>query len=208
MLELEPVVAGLDEPLFVTHAGDGSGDIYVVEKSGVVKVVRKGAARGAPFLDISARVRSSAFEQGLLGLAFHPNYTSNGYLFVNYTDHAGDTVIARYTAPGDGSSADSNTEMTILTYEQPFQNHNGGTGGGGGGGDRFGNAQDRGQLLGKMLRIDVDSGDRYGIPPDNPFIGEPGARGEVWAVGLRNPWRYSFDKATGDLYIADVGQNA
>ncbi len=220
-LDLVPVVMGLSQPLFITHAGDGSGEIYVVEKAGRVEVAKDGVKRTVPFLNITDRVRSSGSEQGLLGLAFHPNYKTNGWFYVNYTDLNGDTVIARYTASGDRRVADANSQKQILFVAQPYANHNGGNlifgpdgmlwiglGDGGSAGDPQRNGQNKAALLGKMLRIDVDRGDPYAIPRDNPFVNDPGARGEVWAFGLRNPWRYSFDRATGDLYIADVGQNA
>ncbi len=220
-LALVPVATGLAQPLFATHAGDGSGAIYIVEKRGTIRVVSNGALRETPFLDITSIVGSQGSEQGLLGLAFHPNYPTNRQFFVNYTDLNGDTVIARYTARPDGVTADPNSARLVLKIDQPYPNHNGGmlafgpdkmlwigTGDGGSAGDPQGNAQNRGSLLGKMLRIDVDSGDPYGIPPDNPFINDPSTRPEIWALGLRNPWRYSFDRATGDLYIGDVGQGA
>lgn len=222
-LELQRTLQGLREPVFITHAGDGSGSLYVVEKAGVVRMAVNGALRPTPFLDITALVRSAESERGLLGLAFHPNYRVNRFFYVNYTDHNGNSVIARYTARSDGSVADPSTAKVILAYDQPFPNHNGGmllfgpdgklwigTGDGGSAGDPRGNGQNRQALLGKMLRIDVDRGDPYGVPSDNPFVKDPdpSARAEVWAIGLRNPWRYSFDRATGDLYIADVGQNA
>ncbi|MBM3941628.1 MAG: glucose dehydrogenase [SAR202 cluster bacterium] len=220
-LALTPVISGLQQPLFLTHAGDGSGDVYVVERRGKIKVVKKGTTRTEPFLDISPLLRTTGSEQGLLGLAFHPGFQGNGYLFVNYTDLRGNTVVARYTAPGNRATADPSSARTILTIDQPFPNHNGGmlafgpdgmlwigVGDGGSGGDPRGNGQNLGQLLGKLLRIDVDRGDLYTIPPDNPFAGQANVRGEIWAYGLRNPWRFSFDRLTGDLYIGDVGQNA
>ena len=174
----------------------------------------------APFLDIRARVGSSGSEQGLLGLAFHPDYTKNGYFFVNYTDRSGDTVIARYRVSADPSLADPSTEVRLLEVQQPYGNHNGGDlafgpdgylyislGDGGSGGDprNFGQSVDT--LLGKLLRIDVSEVDGYSIPAGNPFV-NGGGRPEIWAYGLRNPWRISFDQLTGDLYIADVGQNS
>jgi glucose/arabinose dehydrogenase len=228
VLRLVPVLTGLQQPLFLTHAGDGSGNVYIVEKRGRIRVAKdghskndQGVVRAQPFLDISSMVRSSGSEQGLLGLAFHPNYRSNGHLFVNYIDASGNTVIARFTASGDKSAVDPGSGKTILAIEQPFANHNGGMlafgpdgmlwigmGDGGSGGDPRGNGQNRGALLGKLLRLDVDRGDPYVIPPDSPFAGQPNVRGEIWALGLRNPWRFSFDRLTGDLYIGDVGQNS
>ena len=219
-VSLRPALTGLAQPLYLTHAHDGTGDAYVVEKEGRIRVARNGVVRDQPFLDITPLVRSAESERGLLGLAFHPNYANNGYFYVNYTDLRGNTMIARYTASPDRSVGDPGTAKTILAFDQPFPNHNGGnlvfgpdgmlwigTGDGGSGGDPFGNGQNHGAILGKMLRIDVDAGDPYGIPPDNAFLDDPNARPEVWAIGLRNPWRYSFDCATNDLYIADVGQN-
>jgi glucose/arabinose dehydrogenase len=179
----------------------------------------------APLLDISDRVGSGGSEQGLLGLAFHPNYAQNGLLFVNYADLQGNTVVSRFSmAPGweQGSplAADPGSETPLLRLEQPAANHNGGhlafgpdgylyigTGDGGAAGDQYGNGQNGATLLGAMLRLDVNSGEPYTIPADNPFIGDPNIRDEIWAIGLRNPWRYAFDRLTGDLYIADVGQN-
>jgi glucose/arabinose dehydrogenase len=220
-IELKPEVSGLRQPLFVTSPRDGSGDIYIVEKAGRIRVADGSTLRTDPFLDITARVRSSELERGLLGLAFHPKYQSNGYLYVNYTDLNGDTVISRFTASGDRRVADASSEKMILQIKQPYANHNGGNlvfgpdgmlwigmGDGGSGGDPQRNGQNKNALLGKMLRIDVDRGDPYTIPPDNPFVNQPNARGEVWAYGLRNPWRWSFDRLNGDLYIGDVGQNA
>jgi glucose/arabinose dehydrogenase len=167
-----------------------------------------------PYLDITDRVGSGGNEQGLLGLAFHPNYQVNGLFFVNYTDKNGNTVIARYRVTGDPNVADPTGEMALLRVTQPFQNHNGGVlafgpdgylyaglGDGGSAGDPQGNAQSLSTWLGKILRLDVDSAEPYAIPPDNPF------GNEIWAYGLRNPWRMSFDRQTGDLYIGDVGQN-
>ncbi len=213
-LEVERVAEGFRQPLFVAHAGDGSGRLYVVEKGGTIRTFD-----GQPFLDITGRVRSSGSEQGLLGLAFHPRFRENGYFYVNYTDGAGDTVIARFSRGADGRG-DPGSERRLLEQDQPASNHNGGMlafgpdgflylglGDGGGSNDLYRNAQDWGTVLGKILRIDVDRGDPYAIPPGNPFVGQPGARPEVWAYGLRNPWRFSFDRATGDLYIGDVGQN-
>jgi glucose/arabinose dehydrogenase len=219
-LELQPVISGLEMPVGIAHAGDGSGRLFVLEKVGRIRVVRDGALLPAPFLDISDRVGSSGSEQGLLGLAFHPGYAQNGLFFVNYTDRAGDTVVSRFSLGADPARADPASEVVLLALEQPAANHNGGhlafgpdgyvyigTGDGGASGDRFGNGQNGATLLGAMLRLDVDGGEPYAVPPGNPFLDDPGVRDEIWAIGLRNPWRYSFDRLTGELYIADVGQN-
>lgn len=215
----EVVVDGLDNPVYVTHAGDGSGRLFVVEKAGRIVVSDNGTP--STFLDISAQVRSIGSEQGLLGLAFHPQYATNGYFYVNYIGTDGDTYVSRYeVSSGDANAANPDSETVLLTVDQPFANHNGGhvafgpdgylyigLGDGGGGGDPDNNAQNTSNLLGAILRIDVDAEDPYGIPPDNPYMGQSG-RDELWAIGLRNPWRFSFDRLNGDLFIGDVGQNA
>jgi glucose/arabinose dehydrogenase len=213
------IAFGLNNPLGVTHAGDGSGRLFILEQPGSILVVENRALLPIPFLDIKDRVNDGNNEQGLLGLAFHPNFKDNGIFFVNYTGEGGDTFISRFNVTDDANIADPASETVLLRLEQPFANHNGGhllfgpdgylyigTGDGGSGGDPEGNAQNLDSLLGKMLRIDVDHGDLYAIPSDNPFA-YGGGRPEIWASGLRNPWRYTFDRATGDLYIADVGQN-
>jgi glucose/arabinose dehydrogenase len=218
-LELKRVTGGLETPVGVAHAGDGSGRLFVVEKVGRIRVVQDGILLSAPMLDISDRVGSSQSEQGLLGLAFHPGFVENGLFFVNYTDRQGDTVVSKFSMAGP-LSADAGSERVLLKLDQPAANHNGGhlafgpdgylyigTGDGGAAGDKFGNGQNGATLLGAMLRLDVDGGEPYAIPADNPFVGNSGVRDEIWAIGLRNPWRYSFDRLTGDLYIADVGQN-
>ena len=217
-LVLEPVARGLEEPLYAT-APAGDPRLFIVEQPGRIRVVREGKLLAAPFLDLTGRV-SFGGERGLLGLAFHPDYRSNGHFFVNYTDRSGDTRIERYTVGAHPDRADAATRRTVLTIHQPYTNHNGGhllfgpdrmlyigMGDGGGAGDPHGNSQDLGKLLGKMLRIDVTRGDPYAIPSDNPFRNRPGARPEIWALGLRNPWRYCFDPTESQLYIADVGQN-
>jgi glucose/arabinose dehydrogenase len=218
-LDLIPVARGLSAPLHVTHAGDGSGRLFVVEKAGRIRIISDGGLLREPFLDISPIVLSRASEQGMFAVAFHPDYRANGIFFVHYTDQGGDTALVRYRVSADPSRADPASATKILGVEQPAANHNGGQiafgpdgylyiglGDGGGAGDPQGNGQNRGSLLGKILRLDVDRGDPYGIPSDNPFRTTAGARPEVWAQGLRNPWRFSFDRATGDLFIADVGQ--
>ena len=224
-LTLETVVEGLAAPIFATHAYDER--VFIVEKAGTIRLLVDGALLDTPFLDMTDRVNSNGNEQGLLGLAFAPNYGESGFFFVNYTDRNGDTIIERYEVnSADPNQADPASAFVVLQIEQPASNHNGGmvafgpdgylyigTGDGGGGGDRYGNGQNPATLLGKMLRIDVtsDPAQPYTIPADNPWISVDwngqDIRDEIWAVGLRNPWRYSFDRATGDLWIGDVGQN-
>jgi len=192
---------------------DGSGRLFVIEKAGRIRILENDQLLETPFLDITDRVGSNGNEQGLLGLAFHPAYQENGRFFVNYTDTRGDTVIARFQVSDDPNVVDPNSEVPLFGYDQPFANHNGGamvfgpdgylyigSGDGGSQGDPNGNAQNTGTMLGKILRVDVDSAEPYAVPSDNPF------GNEVWAYGLRNPWRLSFDRSTGDLYIGDVGQ--
>lgn len=212
------VVSGLDKPVGLASAGDGSGRLFIIEQEGVIRIVQNGVLFSEPFLDITKQA-SCCGERGLLGLAFHPRYAQNGFFYVNYTDNNGDTVISRFRVSVDPNRADPASEMRLLHVQQPYANHNGGAvvfgadgllylglGDGGSAGDPQGNAQSLNTLLGKILRIDVDGGDPYAIPPDNPFA-QGGGLPEIWAYGLRNPWRFSFDRATGDLYIGDVGQN-
>jgi glucose/arabinose dehydrogenase len=218
-IALKLVADALERPVYVTHAGDDSGRLFVVEKRGRIILLRDGQPATEPFLDIIDRVGSSSSEQGLLSVAFHPQFAQNGRLFLDYTDLSGDTVISRFQATGD--SADPNSETVLLKIDQPYANHNGGLvlfgpdgylyigmGDGGSAGDPQDHGQNRMSLLGKLLRLDVDNGDPYAIPPDNPWPSGGDARPEIWAYGLRNPWRFSFDRATKDLYIADVGQGA
>ena len=206
------IISGLQRP--VDLQPDGSGRLFVIEKAGRIRIIENDQLIETPFLDITDRVGSNGNEQGLLGLAFHPQYAQNGRFFVNYTDNNGHDVIARFQVSGDPNIAEPNSEVKLLNVDDPFPNHNGGVlafgpdgylyaglGDGGSQGDPFGNAQNTGVLLGKILRLDVDSAEPYAVPSDNPF------GNEVWAYGLRNPWRFSFDKLTSDLYIGDVGQN-
>lgn len=218
--DLELVVDGLDRPVQVVDAGDGTDRLFIVEQEGTIRIVRGDRLIAEPFLDIRDRVGCCG-ERGLLSAAFHPNYADNGLFFVNYTDKDGDTVVAQYQVPTENVDiADPASARTILTVDQPAANHNGGlllfgpkdgylyVGLGDGGGGNGQNSQDPGTLLGKMLRIDVDGGTAnqpYAIPSDNPLVGQAGARPEIWMLGLRNPWRFSFDRATGDLWIGDVG---
>jgi len=212
-ISLTPFVSGFTQPVAITHAGDGSGRLFVVEQEGTVKIVRNGIVAAQPFLNITG-VRAGG-EQGLLGLAFPPGFPLRQNFYVNYTNRSGvgNTVIARYSVGGNADLADPGSRRELLTFTQPFANHNGGqlafgpdnllyigSGDGGSGGDPQGNAQNTASLLGKLLRLDVLSGANAAVPPDNPF------GNEVWAYGLRNPWRFSFDRQTGDLYLADVGQ--
>lgn len=215
-----PFASGFSQITDITHAGDGR--LFVTQQAGLIRVVQSnGSVNATPFLDLTALV-STAFERGLLGLAFHPNYASNGYFYVNYTDTSGDTVVARYSVSGNPDVADAGSALTILTQNQTFSNHNGGDlnfgpgdgylyiglGDGGSGCDPHDDAQDGSTLLGKMLRIDVDGGSPYAIPASNPFVGVPGTLDEIWADGLRNPWRFSFDRVPPyDMWIGDVGQN-
>ncbi len=209
---------GFQSPLDLQAAPGDRERLYVVEQGGRIQVVRGGQVAGTPFLDIGSRI-SRGGERGLLGLAFHPQFATNRRFFVNYTDRQGDTQIAEFRA-ASADQADPQSERPRLFVAQPFANHNGGglafgndgmlyigLGDGGSGGDPFGNGQSLGTRLGKMLRIDVDRGTPYAVPSDNPFATRPGAMPEIWAYGLRNPFRFSFDRATGDLYVGDVGQN-
>jgi glucose/arabinose dehydrogenase len=215
------VAEGLDRPVQVVDPGDDSGRLFVVEQGGTIRVLLNGAVQEEPFLDISGQVSGSS-EQGLLSMAFHPSFKENGTFFIDYTDLEGDTQVERWrVSEDDPNRADPGRVETILTVDQPAPNHNGGLllfgpdgylyvglGDGGSQGDPNGHGQDLSTLLGSILRIDVDttSGDlAYGIPEDNPFVNVEGARPEIWLYGLRNPWRFSFDRETGDLYIGDVG---
>ena len=218
-LNLNQMTTGLELPVQVTHAGDGSGRIFVTEQKGRVRIVRDGIVDDTPLLDISERVTCCG-EQGLLNVAFPPGYAAKQYFYVSYTNRDGVTVFSRFTTTSDPDRADPDSEEVLLTIEQPHENHNGGRmafgpddgylyigSGDGGLPDDSGNpAQDPSTLWGKIVRIDVESGVKpYGIPADNPFTQSDGHRGEIWALGLRNPWGFAFDKETGDLFIPDVG---
>jgi glucose/arabinose dehydrogenase len=215
-LELRPVAGGFEAPLYITHAGDRSDRLYVVEQVGAIRTMVNGRVDAAPFLDVSDLTEPGS-ERGLLGLAFHPDFEDNGRFFVDYTDTEGDTVVAEYRARG--GRADPGSAKVLLRIEQPYPNHNGGAlefgpdgflyiamGDGGSAGDPEDRAENRDDPLGKLLRIDVDGASPYEIPADNPFA-EGDGRPEVWAYGLRNPWRFSFDLPTRTLWIADVGQS-
>lgn len=218
-LSFVPVVNGLEKPVHITHAGDSKKRLFIVEQSGRIRIVINNSLQSMPFLDISDRVGCCG-ERGLFSAAFPPDFAAKGHFYVNYTNTAGNTVVSRFSVAGAGDVADAASESIILTVDQPFPNHNGGQiafgpdgmlyigmGDGGGGGDPLGSGQDPSSLLGKLLRIDVKSGTQpYVIPTNNPFAGASNPRPEIWASGLRNPWRFSFDRESGDLYIADVGQ--
>jgi glucose/arabinose dehydrogenase len=247
-IQLQPLAGGFQRPVYITHAGDGSGRLFVVEQDGRIRILHTdGSITPTPFLDITSRVRSPADgggnEQGLLGLAFPPGYAQKGHFYVYYTNQDGNNLVVRFGLTGNPDVADPASEEQILLLEHPgASNHNGGqiafgadgylyigTGDGGGGGDPNGNAQNPASLLGKILRIDVEystptaaystylpclnksegqvQNTAYRIPADNPFVGQTGYREEIWALGVRNPWRFSFDRQTHDLYIGDVGQN-
>ncbi len=218
IIGVQPIVTNLANPVAITHAGDGSGRLFITLKGGKTIIYDGSQVLPEPFIDLSSLV-STGGERGLLSTAFHPSYESNGFFFVNYTDTNGDTVIARYSVSSDLNVADQDSSFVILKITQPFGNHNGGQlqfgpdgylyigmGDGGSGGDPQNNAQNPGTLLGKMLRIDVDGGVPYAIPASNPFVDNAEVLNEIWAFGLRNPWRFSFDRQTGDLFIGDVGQ--
>ena len=218
-IRLETTLSGLTNPVAITHAGDGSGRLFITEQGGRILIYDGSKLLPTPFLDISALL-STGGERGLLSVAFHPNYASNGHFYVNYTNTDGDTIIARYSVSNDPNLADPASASTVMTIAQPYSNHNGGQlefgpegylyigmGDGGDAGDPNNYAQNPDSLLGKMLRIDVDGDVPYGVPPDNPFISDEQVRDEIWALGLRNLWRFSFDRFSGDLFIGDVGQN-
>lgn len=217
-VELVQIAEGFSQPVAIASMPDASdARLFVVEQGGTVRILNADkTVAETPFLDISSKVQNDG-EMGLLGLAFHPKVAENNFFYVNYVDKSRNTVIARYTIAEDGT-ADSGSEKVLLKIRQPFANHNGGhvtfgpdgylyigLGDGGSAGDPGNRAQNKDELFGKMLRIDVDSGDPYGIPADNPFA-NGGGKPEIWAFGLRNPWRFSFDREKGDLFIADVGQ--
>lgn len=224
-IALSSPISGLTQPVSIGHAADGSGRLFVVEQTGRIRIIKNGALLLAPFLNISNRI-SAGGERGLLGLAFPPGFATKRHFYVNYTNPSGNIVIARYgVSAGNNDLADPASEQIVLTVNHSqFSNHNGGqlafgpndgflyigTGDGGSGGDPDNRAQNGNDLLGKILRIDVETGSpvTFTVPASNPFVGQPGFRPEIWALGLRNPWRFSFDRQTHDLYVGDVGQNA
>ena len=228
-LSFQEIANGLTNPIFITNASDGSGRIFVVEQPGRIRIIKNGSLLATPFLNIQSIIKSTGSEQGLLALAFHPSYRTNGKFYVAYTaprngDSTGSVlVLEQFSVSANPDQANSGSGSILLTIDHPTNsNHNGGTlafgqdgylywstGDGGGGGDTANNAQNLNRLLGKILRLDVNSGSPYGIPTTNPFFSstDPNIRKEIWAYGLRNPWRLSFDRLTHDLYIGDVGQS-
>ncbi|MDZ4857623.1 MAG: PQQ-dependent sugar dehydrogenase [Candidatus Hydrogenedentes bacterium] len=218
----ELFMSGFENPVFLTAPPDDTTRIVVLEQeSGSVFLIKNGVRQATPFLNIDKKVGSEDGEQGLLGLAFHPDYANNRFLYVNYTDNNGDTVIERYKAKKSFDKAGKKSKKRILKIAQPYSNHNGGMiafgpndgylyigmGDGGDADDPHNNGQTLNTLLGKMLRIDVDNGDPYVNPSSNPFVPISAARSEIWSIGWRNPWRWSFDRLTGDIYVGDVGQD-
>lgn len=218
------VAGGFSKPVYVTSHPEDAELLFLVEQKGIIKIIGPGAVRSRPFLDITDRVHNPVTpgdERGLLGLVFHPEFSDNGFFFVNYVDESDRSIISRFRASPGSMDADPESETVLIKLKQPFSNHNGGhlefgrdgylyiaLGDGGSAGDPLNHAQNLDNLFGKILRIDVNRGDPYGIPDDNPFVNVDGAKPEIWVYGLRNPWRFSFDRASGDLYIGDVGQDA
>ncbi len=216
-IALQNFASGFASPVDIANCGDNR--LFIVEQDGLIRILNNnGTVNSTPFLNITTLTNESG-EQGLLGMAFHPNYSSNGFFYINYTNNSGNTVIARYSVNATNPNLANPTGTILLTINQPYSNHNGGTlkfgpdgylyigmGDGGSGGDPGNRAQNINELLGKMLRIDVNSGTPYSIPSNNPYVGVAGLD-EIWAIGLRNPWKFSFDRLTGDLWVADVGQN-
>jgi glucose/arabinose dehydrogenase len=220
-LSFTEVAGGLMNPVFVTHAGDGSGRLFIAEQRGMVWVWEDGKRLEEPFLN-ATHLTVAQGEQGFFSIAFDPKFGENGRVYASYTDLEGNSIVARYEIdPADPNRLDPESAVQVLRVVQPYEDHNGGLivfgpdgylwmslGDGGSIGDPHNNAQNLDRLLGKILRIDVSGEDEYEIPPDNPFAKGGRGRGEVWSYGLRNPWRFSFDRETGDLYIGDVGQHA
>jgi len=224
-IELEPFQSGFNDPVDLAHAGDDR--LFVVQQGGLIKIIDgNGNTLSENFLNIQDRISSGSGEQGLLGLAFHPDFANNGFFYLNYTagnSFSRDTRVSRFSVNANNPNiADPNSEVVLLEFDQPFGNHNGGdldfgpdgylyigTGDGGSGGDPQGNSQNRQNFLGKLLRLDVTSNfDEFTIPSDNPFVNDPSTLDEIWSFGIRNPWRWSFDQLTGDIWMGDVGQNA
>jgi glucose/arabinose dehydrogenase len=221
IIQLQTFASGFTRPVDIASAGDER--LFIAEQRGIIHILNaQGQRLPTPFLNIQSRVNSASNERGLLGLVFHPNFAQNGYFYVNYTNTAGNTRVSRFNvSAADPNVADPDSELLLLAVNQPFSNHNAGDlnfgpdgylyfglGDGGSGGDPQNYSQNRQSFLGKMIRIDVNSGSPYSVPPTNPFVNDASTLDEIWAVGLRNPWKFSFDRLTGDMWIGDVGQNA
>lgn len=217
------IASGFTKPVYVCQPTGEHERLFVLEQKGIINIIKNGKRVRKPFADLRDRIHNSIFpgdERGLLGLAFHPNYQENGFVFVNYTDEDDHTIVSRFNVSDDPDKLDEDSEKVLIKLKQPFSNHNGGhmdfgpdgylyisVGDGGKWGDPYDHAQNIKTLFGSILRIDVDNGDPYSIPSDNPFINDPNAKGEIWMYGLRNVWRFSFDRETGDVYLGDVGQD-
>ena len=217
-LALQEVASGLNNPVYLTSPS-GDSRLFVVEQVGRIRIIQSGQLLPIPFLDITSRVLSGG-ERGLLSVAFHPQYQTNGFFYVYFTGAGGEIRVERFTVSSNANQANASSPKVVLTAAHPRSNHNGGLamfgpdgmlylglGDGGGGGDPDLNGQKQTTILGKILRIDVSTGDPYSIPAGNPFAGRSDARQEIWAMGLRNPWRFAFDRSAGNLYVADVGQD-
>lgn len=223
MLASIKIADGFTKPVYVCQPPGDNKRLFVLEQKGVIKIIKNGKKVRKPFADLRDRIHNPikpGDERGLLGMAFHPNYQSNGFVYINYTDEDDHTIVSRFSVSTVPDRLDKKSENVLIKLKQPFSNHNGGhmvfgadgylyisVGDGGKFGDPFNNAQNLETLFGSILRIDVDKGDPYAIPKDNPFINVEGAKGEIWFYGLRNVWRFSFDRETGDVYLGDVGQN-
>jgi len=223
-VELVPVASGFSNPLDIQQAGDASGRLFVVEQGGKIQIIQNGSVLGTPYLDVSSLIVSNG-EEGLLGLAFHPSYSTNGCFYVNYTttrlNGTLQTAISEFrAATANANTVNTTSEHILFTVDQPASNHNGGglafgkdgdlyiaLGDGGGAGDTFQNGQNKNTLLGKILRIRVNCDGTFSVPSDNPFVGQPNTRSEIWLYGLRNPFRFSFDSVSGNLWAGDVGQD-
>jgi len=217
------IADGFSKPVYMCQAPGDNNRLFVLEQKGVIKIIKNGKKERKPFANLRDRVHNPLMpgdERGLLGMAFHPNYQSNGYVYLNYVDEDDHTIVSRFSVSNNPNRLNAKSERILIKLKQPFTNHNGGhivfgpdgylyisLGDGGKAGDPYNNAQNLGNLFGTVLRIDVDRGELYAIPDDNPFINSPKTRGEIWLYGLRNVWRFSFDRETGDVYIGDVGQN-
>ena len=217
------IASGFTKPVYVCQPTGEHERLFVLEQKGIINIIKNGKRVRNPFADLRDRIHNPIFtgdERGLLGLAFHPNYQENGFVFVNYTDEDDHTIVSRFNVSDDPDKLDEDSEKGLIKLKQPFSNHNGGhmdfgpdgylyisVGDGGKWGDPYDHAQNIKTLFGSILRIDVDNGDPYSIPSDNPFINDPNAKGEIWMYGLRNVWRFSFDRETGDVYLGDVGQD-